>query len=230
MNWYPQNKEELERVIDSFLIINSEIKENVNGIIVPHAGYDFSGKIAGGAFSMLPKKEKAIVLGPSHYASFKGISGLDEIETPLGKLKTNQDNYPEVGYEHSIENQIPFLQKLGFSEITSLVIGKIDEEEAKNIAKELANKKDSVFIFSTDLSHFLSYEDAINKDKKTIDIIKNLDVDNWKNIDACGIYPLLILINLCKIKCWTPHLIEYKNSGDITRNKKSVVGYSSFWF
>ena len=76
----------------------------------------------------------------------------------------------------------------------------------------------------------MPYELAIKKDKQTIKIIEKLDFKNSEKIDACGKNPLLILMHLCKIKKYKPKLIEYKNSGDITKDKKSVVGYASFYF
>ncbi|MBU0894196.1 MAG: AmmeMemoRadiSam system protein B [Nanoarchaeota archaeon] len=228
--WYPQNKEELEKVVNLFLKKPKLKTDKIHGIIVPHAGYEFSGAIVGKAFALLPKNQKAIVLGPNHYVGFRGIRSLEKIETPLGKVKISENNYPKLDYEHSIDNQIPFLQKLGFKEILPLVIGQINQEEAKKIAKQLSKEKKVVFIFSTDLSHFLDYELAVKIDKQTINIIENLDSKNIEKIDACGRSTLFIAIELCKLKKYKPTLIEYKNSGNITGDKTSVVGYSSFYF
>lgn len=229
MNWYPQNKIELNIALKKYLI--GEPKESINGIIVPHAGYEYSGAIAGKAFSLLKNKnsKKAIILGPSHYVRFRGIACLSYIKTPLGEAKIPKNNYQKLEYEHSVINQVPFLQKLGFINILPLVVGQINEIEAKKIAKELG-KKDAIFVISSDLSHFEEYNKAKKIDLKTIEIIKSLDTKKVNEINACGIYPLLILMELCKIKNTKPILIEYKNSGDITGEKKSVVGYASFWF
>ncbi len=110
------------------------------------------------------------------------------------------------------------------------MVGEILPEQAKQTAEKLV-KQNSLFVFSTDLSHFLQYDNAKQRDKNTIKIIENLELDNWKNLDACGIYLLLILFYLCKILNTKPHLIEYKNSGDVTNDKyHGVVGYASFWF
>ncbi len=227
--WYPQNKNELEKTLDIFLKKPEIQFEKINGIIVPHAGYEFSGAIAGKGFSVFPKKERAIILAPSHYGDFRGISSLEKIETPLGKIKIIQNNYPKIEYEHAINNQIPFLQKLGFKEVLPLIVGVINKEKALEIAKEI-EKMNLPLVISTDLSHFLPYEKAIKVDRRTIEIIENLDLKNFEEIDACGNFPLLITMNLCKLKGWKPFLIEYKNSGNIIGNKNSVVGYASFWF
>ncbi len=229
MNWYPQKADELNRILKSFLK-NPEIDvKEVHGIIVPHAGYEFSGKIAGKAFALLPKKEKAIVISPSHYAVFHGLMSLENIETPLGEMKITENDYKKLNYEHAIDNEIPFLQKLGYSEVLPLVVGGISEKEAEKIAEELSNKPLPIII-STDLSHFLPYDIAVKKDRETIKIIEDLDLSRLKEIDACGIFPVMIAMYLCKQKGWQPHLIEYKNSQDIIGEGDGVVGYASFWF
>ncbi len=234
MNWYPTNKAELNKMLDGFLGKEARLKHEVHGLIIPHAGYFYSGAIAGKAFSCLKGKgKKAAVLSPSHYFPFSGVAAHNRTtwQTPLGEIKVAESNFEKVDIseEHAIGNQIPFLQKLGFKEILPLVIGEITIGEAKGIAKKLENF-DGFFIFSSDLSHFLPYEQATKKDRATIEIIKNSDTEKAHEIDACGIYPLFICLQLCKLKGWKPELVEYKNSGDITGDGKSVVGYASFVF
>ena len=87
-----------------------------------------------------------------------------------------------------------------------------------------------MIIISSDLSHFLAYEEACKKDKATIKAIQALNSGALNENSACGIFPLIILAELCKLKKWKPQLIEYKNSGDITSVKESVVGYASLVF
>ncbi|MBD3247192.1 AmmeMemoRadiSam system protein B [Candidatus Pacearchaeota archaeon] len=236
--WFPQDKEELNNVLEKFLKEKSKASiSNTHGLIVPHAGYEFSGKIAGKAFSLLKnsKKKKAIIIGPSHYMGFTGVKVLENIETPLGKIKLIPSNFNAIAFEnipheHSVKNQVPFLQKLGFEEILPLVVGDVGNEEAKKIANYISEIKNAVYIFSTDLSHFNNYNKAVKKDRNSIKIIKDLDLQNWEKIDACGSSALLVLMHLCKLKNWKPKLIEYKNSGDVTEDKSSVVGYASFYF
>lgn len=229
--WYPQNKEELNSLLNELLKGKPKNNKNIHGLITPHAGYAYSGKIAGKTYSLLKDKkfEKAVIFGPSHYTAFNGIASLDKIKTPLGEIKIIDNNLPKLPYEHSVENQIPFLQKLGAKEILPVVVGNLNEETAKKIAEDFSSFN-GLFIFSTDLSHFLPYEQAVKKDRETIKIIEELNIKEWKNLDACGKSPLLILMYLCKIKKFKPKLIEYKNSGDITGEKNSVVGYAGFWF
>jgi len=232
--WYPQNKQELNRTVNDYLKTGKH-KKTIKGLIVPHAGYEYSGAIAGQGFSLIKKNtiDKAIIIGPSHYVHlFDALTSNRKYwETPLGKINIFNKDFMtgDIDQEHSITNQIPFLQKLGIKEVMPLMIGKITNEQALEIAKKLAKIK-ALYIFSTDLSHFMPYEQAVATDKKSIKIIENLDFENAKYLDACGHFPLLILFHLCKLKKTSPKLIEYKNSGDIIEDKSSVVGYASFWF
>jgi len=235
-NWYPEDKKELNDLLEKSLSRGMNIKtREIHGIIVPHAGYEFSGGIAGKAYSFLKnsKQKKAIILAPSHYLPLNNATSHNESEwiTPLGKIKINQRGFPKqnISQEHAIDNQIPFLQKLGFNEILPLVIGKINQEEAKQIAEKII-MLGGVLIISTDLSHFLKYEEAKKKDDETIKVIENLNSEKIDENSACGIYPLMIAFELCKIRKYKPKLLEYKNSGDITGDKESVVGYASFRF
>ena len=236
--WYPEHKQELEDfIIKSFKqkASNKSIPKKINGLVVPHASYEYSGMIMGRAFSLLKNKgvKSAVVIGPSHYVYLYDAmtSNLKHWKTSLGEIKLFNKGFLEgdIEQEHSIKNQVPFLQKLNFKEIMPLMIGKITSEQALEIAKKIS-KINAVYIFSTDLSHFYTYEKANESDKITIKIIENLDFENFKFVDACGYFPLLVMMHLCKIKKIKPKLVEYKNSGDIVGDKSAVVGYASFYF
>jgi len=239
--WYPTDPKELNRMLDQFLKIDStRLKfksREIHGLIVPHAGYQYSGEIAGKAYSLLKNKKikRAIILAPTHQFGFQGIAKLPYAKTPLGKIKIIKSDIKEIpglNYEHAVDNQLPFLQKLDIEEILPIVVGYINEKEieqaANNILKYLNGE--SILIISTDLSHFLPYEEAVKKDKQTIRAIESLDPEQINENSACGFFPLLILVKICKIKKWKPKLIQYKNSGDITGDKSGVVGYGSLIF
>ncbi len=234
--WYPHEKERLEKELDRFLSEKTDKKlDKINGLIVPHAGYEFSGKVAGKAFSLIKDKKinRAVILGPSHYIPLSGVLTLnkEQWETSLGDVKTFDIDFKKakIEQEHSIDNQVPFLQRMGIREIMPLMVGEITNEQAIAIAEKLS-KIPALYVFSTDLSHFLPYEQAVKKDKETIRLIESLDLQNFHKIDACGFYPLLIMMHLCRLKGLKPQLVDYKNSGDITGEKDSVVGYASFYF
>ena len=234
--WYPLEKEELQELLSSYLdeeLAKRHKQKPEKGIIVPHASYEFSGKIAAQAYSKIKGAQRAIIFSPNHYFPLKGLVSHNESswETPLGKIKIipNDLRKANLNEEHAIDNQIPFLQKLNIQEILPIVVGQITLEEARIYAKQFEDFK-GVFIFSTDLSHFLDYDSAKARDNRTIKTIENLDLSNTDKIDACGIYPLLIFLQLAKLKGWKPKLLEYKNSADINNNKDKVVGYASFSF
>lgn len=252
MEWYPSNPEELKQTIEKYLTEAEkdkkvqEIKKSLgeenrelNGLIVPHAGYDFSGSVAAKAYSLLKDKEgkskfkKAIILAPSHQAIFRGVASVYKLETPLGEMPIMKNNYSPGSYEHAVDNQIPFLQYLGVEEVLPLVIGQVSMSEIDSISEEILKKKDkeTIIIVSTDLSHFLPYKQAQTIDKTSIRTIENLK-DDPEDIDACGRAALLIIMEACRQKNWKPELIEYKNSADTmpSLGKEQVVGYASMMF
>jgi hypothetical protein len=233
MGWYVQDKTELNSILENFLNHKTKkIYENINGVIVPHAGYEFSGKVAGKSYSFL-KAKRVLILAPNHYDYFKGVLTHNEKywQTPLGKISVIESDFKKINLkqEHSIDNQIPFLQKIGVEEILPLSVGKVSLEEAKEIANKIKNFNGK-FVVSTDLSHFHEEKEANLLDKRTIELIENLDMENYEKIDACGVYPLIVLMQLCKIKNWKPKLLEYKTSGSITDDFSNVVGYAGFVF
>ncbi len=234
--WYPLKKEELSELLSSYLdeeIAKRHKQKPVKGIIVPHAGYEFSGKIASKAYPYIKGAKRAIIFSPNHYFPLRGLVTHNESfwQTPLGKIKIIPSDLRKANLneEHAIDNQVPFLQKLNVEEILPIVVGEINQGEAKSYAKQFEDFK-GIFIFSTDLSHFLDYDSARARDNKTIKVIENLDINNKDKIDACGIYPLMIFLELAKLKGWKPKLLEYKNSGDINGIKDKVVGYAAFIF
>lgn len=241
-DWYPKNKEKLDEILNYCLNqeTNKKIKlDKINGLIVPHAGYAYSGAVAGKAFYLLKnsKNKTAVILSPSHYIPMLGVMSHNKSTwmTPIGGIKIMKNDFikTDISQEHAIDNEIPFLQKLGFKEILPLLVGELTSKDTSNLAKQLLPYLDnSTLIVSSDLSHFLQYEEAVKKDRETIKAIENLNSKELLKIgnSACGIYPLLILAELCKLKSWHPKLIEYKNSGDITGDKGGVVGYASFIF
>jgi AmmeMemoRadiSam system protein B len=239
--WYSENKKELENFIKNCFNQKLDLKgvsKQINGLIVPHAGYSYSGNVAGKAYSIIKnskeKAKKAVILGPSHYIYLNEAVTYNQNSwpTPLGEIKTFNSGFRvlNIKNEHSIDNQVPFLQMLGLKEILPLMIGDITFDYAKETAKKISMIKNAVYIISSDLSHFLKYEDALEIDKKTIEIIENINKKEFRKIDACGIFPILILFELCNILNTKPKLLEYKNSGDVTGEKSQVVGYASFYF
>ncbi|MEM2954512.1 MAG: AmmeMemoRadiSam system protein B [Candidatus Nanoarchaeia archaeon] len=242
--FYSGSKENLKLQIEEFLNKAKNFKIKPKCIIVPHAGYEYSGKIAAFGYKQLlnltKKNWKIILLGPSHYFSFFGavFSNFEIWRTPFGDIKAIQPKISEQIFEfteahipeHCLEVQMPFLQYvLKNIEIMPLLLGEINP---RDLAKEINSylDKNTLLVISSDLSHYHSYKDAYKIDTLTNNIISNLDIENAKQIDACGKTAIITGLYLAKLNNWKCKLLAYANSGDMTNEKNKVVGYSSFAF
>ena len=263
-SFYSSNKEELSASILSALQnSNTFPKENVNALIVPHAGYIFSGDVAAEAYATLHRKYKNIfILGSSHSMNFDGASiySVGNYTTPLGEVKVNHIIVSELmnsskyfGFnpeahkkEHTIEVQLPFLQTIYGDElnIIPIIIATSNINTIKAISEALQPyfNDENLFVISSDLSHYPSYEHANDVDRQTLDSIKNgsakefiekLAKNEESNItqlqtSACGWSSILTLLYLTQNAHYKYELLKYKNSGDTSfGDKKRVVGYSA---
>lgn len=139
------------------------------------------------------------------------------------------EDTPET-WEHSIEVQLPFLQRvLGCFKIVPVTFGKVDPEEAARALADLVDDH-TLVVASTDLSHFHSHDEASRLDAGCVRAICAMDFDDMPAQEACGRTPVLALMHLARIKGWTPHLLDSRNSGDVTGDKTRVVGYASIAF
>ncbi|MBS3137380.1 AmmeMemoRadiSam system protein B [Candidatus Woesearchaeota archaeon] len=277
--FYPRSKAEIKAMLDHFFnYVNldkefakykNELKQKfsnskrgkINGIIVPHAGWIYSGLTAAYAYDLLKeyKFKKFILIGPNHTA-YLNNAAIDENnfwQTPLGRIKVlnyekNHENKSSDVHklfddklfilssipheqEHDLEVQAPFLQYLfnGSIEILPIIIGDLDLKQLEKASDRLLNlyDDDTLFIISTDLSHYQQQQQANRLDKNTIEVINSLSFDRFEEIDACGKNPLLIAMFLCKKLKTRPLMLKYTTSGDITKDySKGVVGYVSMVF
>ncbi|MFA6072577.1 MAG: AmmeMemoRadiSam system protein B [Candidatus Woesearchaeota archaeon] len=250
--FYPADRQSLSVLVEKLLKskkINEKISklDNIHGLIVPHAGYEFSGLIAAAGYEKILGKQfhRVVILCPNHsiFLNKIAIDGNESWLTPLGPVLLDKDAISKLNYEifissstshqleHAIEVQIPFIQKiLPQFKIVPLIVGLLDEKAIELAANNLIKLAgpETLFIISTDLSHFLTLHEAEKEDAKTINNIATLNYTG--KLNACGANSLKILELMCKQKKWTPKLIEYTNSGRITNDKSKVVGYASFWF
>jgi hypothetical protein len=237
--FYPGQKEELRAMIEDFLSDIPEQEGKLRGVIVPHAGYVYSGKVAAHAYALMKqfrdKKMKIILLGPAHYVYLDDVAADEHSawETPLGTVKIAENDYPKSKSshrkEHCLEVQVPFLQLiLDKFEIIPLVAGDVNPKSvSKKIVKQWSD--DSFLVISSDLSHFYDYNTANKLDSTTIKAIESLNYDNMEESgDACGKIPVLTAIDIAKQFGWRCRLLCRKNSGDVTGDKGNVVGYASF--
>jgi len=245
--FYPGGASSLAANVDDLLSqAQAKAARRPRALICPHAGYRYSGKMAAESFSQLRGEsyEQVILMGPSHRVMFRGValSDMDAFETPLGQLPLTANlatlarsrpfvctNAPHEE-EHAIEVELPFLQRtLGKFTLSPLVFGEVDELA---VAQELGSwvSPSTLFIVSSDLSHYHDYEKAVPLDRSTIDSILRLDIEAVSQAEACGRSPLATLLQLATWQNWEPQLLGYENSGDTAGDKERVVGYTAIAF
>jgi len=263
--FYPSSAKELEAMIDEFLnnVDLPQLEPNIRAIIVPHAGYVYSGQVAAYAYKALMGKSisRVVLIGNSHQEYFDGISIYPQgyFETPLGKIEIDADFSQKLMEkdkgiyfresaqltEHSLEVQLPFLQKaLKDFKIVPMILGN-EEDSIDILVNALGGLIDNhtLIVVSSDLSHYPSYEDAKYSDgkvieailtgkreefKKTISALEKEGISNLQTC-ACAKDSIEALLDLMKDK--NIKLLKYANSGDTALGEKSrVVGYASIVF
>jgi len=244
--FYPGNAEELSMMVESFLNTPEDKKiSHLKALIVPHAGYIYSGQTAGYGFKQLEGKnyETVILIGASHQVFVNGftIDDVTHYKTPLGLVelspkveelrKEDYYNYVEAPKEHSLEVELPFLQKtLKDFKIIPVLTGNTDPMILAAVLRKYVDDK-TLIVVSTDLSHYHTYEEAKELDNKCTDSIPALEISKTAaECEACGKIPILTLMLIAKDLGWKGELLDYRNSGDTAGDKSKVVGYSSIAF
>lgn len=244
-SWYPGEKNQLNSALDGYLS-KAEINpvSNLHALIVPHAGYVYSAPVAAYAYKLLEGKQydTIIVIGPDHHIGFNGawIPDATHFETPLGlvelspkvsELRKNKifTDIPESrDQEHSVEIQLPFLQKTlkpGFK-LIPIVAGRVKPEDLAAALKPLIDDR-TLIVASSDLSHYHPYEEAKKLDAVCTTNAPEINIEAMNSCDACGITPIMTLLYIARDLNWTGQLLDYRNSGDTAGDKSSVVGYMS---
>lgn len=244
--FYPGDKKGLSETIEQFFSNTKRSSDKkIRALIIPHAGYIYSGQTAAWGYRQLGEKEKNhfVLIGPSHSYYFPGLaaSATKYWETPLGRIKqvSRPDDKKNILsndsshlHEHCLEVQLPFLQYLyhDFSISAFLTGAEIDYNSASNFF--LANYPQSTFIISSDLSHYLSEKEAREKDKKTIGALLKIDLDYFKKEEntACGKEGILIGLTMAKRMGWRGKLIYYDTSATASKDTGAVVGYAAIGF
>ncbi len=219
-------------------------------VIAPHAGFTYSGPIAGSAFAAWQAArgsiKRVVVAGPSHRQRFKGIAipTADYFATPLGLVPLDADAleklraFPQVTemdsafrHEHSIETHLPFLQEaLGEFSLIPLVVGEASPRDIAQAFNLFWDDPDTVFSVSSDLSHFLSYDEAVKLDTLTTRAIENNFPHDIAPDQACGRIPILGLLHLAGRHKLTARALDVRNSGDTMGDRSRVVGYGAYAF
>jgi len=221
----------------------------IKAIIVPHAGYIYSGPVAASAYARLAALrdtiKRVILLGPVHRVPVRGLAlpGATAFATPLGEIEIDYPavasivNMPQVvissaahAQEHSLEVQLPFLQSvLDDFTLLPLAVGDATAEEVAEVLDVLWGGPETLIVISSDLSHFLPYQAAQEIDSRTVENILSLR-GALSHEQACGGTPVNGLILSARKHHLQPHLLDLRNSGDTAGDKSRVVGYASFAF
>lgn len=219
----------------------------VRGLIVPHAGYRYSGPVAASGFRQLQAEasqpRRVYLLGPAHYVHVYGVgmAPYDAFETPLGRVAQDQAAIAALDRlgptyrllaaphepEHCLEVELPFLQQvLGDFKLVAMLCGQPPVEQ---VARDLAQclQPEDLVVVSSDLSHFHRYEEARQLDLRLLDSVLAGDLAGVAEGEACGLQPILILMQLAQLKGWKPTLLDYRNSGDTGGDPWRVVGYAA---
>jgi AmmeMemoRadiSam system protein B len=219
-------------------------------IIAPHAGYQFSGPIAGSAFRPWRQHQaqiqQVILIGPSHYASFAGLalSQHGVWRTPLGEVtvaaKTVERicHLPGVHFaeeahlpEHSLEVELPFLQTtLKSFSVVPILTGEVSDDDVAELIGLLWDEPGTVFVISSDLSHYYDYNTASQMDRATADAIEELQPSQIHPSQACGRLAIQGLLQVAEDKKCQSVTVDLRNSGDTAGSKDRVVGYGAFTF
>jgi len=262
-SFYPADAKELTEMVDGFLAKATvpDIKDPLIALISPHAGYPYSGGVAAYSYALLKgrKFSRVVIIAPSHYEAFDFASVYDgdAYATPLGRIPVDKEfarklaaspalklssrgHIPTQEHsEHSLEVQLPFLQRtLGDFKLVPVIMGEQDYESSRAVgvalAKLIGNSSDTLIIASSDLSHYHPYDEAVVLDHKALNAITSWDyLSASRNFErrvweACGGAPIVAaMIAAERLGANDARLLKYANSGDVTGDRSRVVGYGA---
>ncbi len=249
--FYPDDPRVLQKQLESFLQDGNPAADHPKALIVPHAGYIYSGPIAASAYRLLrgmrDQIRRVVLLGPAHRVAFQGLAATsaDYFSTPLGLVKIDQAavqailTLPQVRVideahreEHSLEVQLPFLQNVlgdDFS-LVPLVVGDADSDSVAEVIESLWGDRETLILISSDLSHYLDYETARRIDSTTSQAIEALNPQAIAYEQACGRNPVNGLLLAARHHKLHARTLDLRNSGDTAGDRDRVVGYGAYAF
>ncbi len=248
--FYPNDGAKLHEWVRRFLREGHAAETLPKAVIAPHAGFLYSGPIAGSAFAAWAAAhdsiKRVVVAGPSHRHRFNGIAipSSDYFATPLGLVPVDTDAmqqlraFPQIvemdsafRHEHCIETHLPFLQEaLGEFSLVPLVVGNASPRDMVQALNLFWDDPATVFSISSDLSHYLPYDEAVKLDALTTRAIENDLPHDIAPDQACGRIPILGLLHLAGRHKLTAHTLDVRNSGDTSGDRSRVVGYGAYAF
>jgi len=248
--FYPADPRELHSMVTGLLKKANTSGEIPKALIVPHAGYIYSGPIAATAYALLVQARdilnRVVLLGPSHRVGFTGLalSSASFFVTPLGKVAVDPTaratlaGLPQVRVldqahlqEHSLEVHLPFLQEvLGEFTLVPLVVGDADPESVAAVLERLWGGPETLIVVSSDLSHYHDYETARRLDTATSHAIEDLMPEAIHHEHACGRNPVNGLLTVIRRRKMSSRTLDLRNSGDTAGSRDRVVGYGAYAF
>ena len=243
--FYPADPDVLRTTVDDLVgdAVVAALDISPRLVIVPHAGYVYSGSTAAAAYRLLQDltdlPRRIVLVGPSHFVPFAGMAGSGDtaFRTPLGDVRLDDDLVARAALEpnpgahageHSLEVQLPFLQRvLGEFSFLPLLTGRIEYQRAAEVLDGLLDDG-VVGVISSDLSHYLDYETAVQRDERTAAAITALAPDDLGWDDACGVTGVQAALAVAASRSWACRLLDIRNSGDTAGDRARVVGYGAF--
>ena len=247
--FYPADPVQLSALINALLRqVTPSNFPPPKALIVPHAGYVFSGPIAASAYALLmPVRDiikRVVLLGPSHYVSFEGLAAtsVGAFATPLGDVEVDVEAVRRIcslrqvvvlneahEREHALEVQLPFLQTvLNTFKLVPLAVGRASAEEISEVLDALWGGTETRFVISSDLSHYFDYETARHSDHVTAKAIEALKPGRIGEDQACGRNPICGLLQTARQHGLHARTVDLRNSGDTSGPRDQVVGYGAF--
>lgn len=248
--FYPAYAHELQNMVNQLLSASHAVGPVPKALIVPHAGYIYSGAIAATGYAqLLPESDRirrVILLGPSHRVAFTGVaaSSAHYFTTPLGDVAVDRPAVDDIASlprvvvsdiaharEHSLEVHLPFLQTvLKDFTMVPLVVGEVASSEVGAVLGKLWGGEETVIIVSSDLSHFHDYDTARHFDTLTSKAIETLRPEDIQYEQACGRNPINGLLYVARQRGLRAQTLDLRNSGDTAGSKDRVVGYGTYVF
>jgi len=246
--FYAKSADELVRSVTMMLdAVPATLGPAPKALIVPHAGYVYSGPVAASAYAELrpyhDRYRRVVLLGPSHRVPFRGLAMTNAaaFRTPLGDVRIDHEavtglDIPGLGLadaphaaEHSLEVQLPFLLNvLGDFALVPLVVGDAAPALVARVLDALWDGPETLIVISSDLSHYLAYDDACEVDARTCEAIEHFDAERLDHDMACGATPVAGLLLAARRRGLDIRTLDLRNSGDTSGDKGAVVGYGAW--
>ena len=258
--WYPRSAHDLAAAVDVYVDAAADLAGDLMALVAPHAGLMYSGPVAAHAYRLLRGRtfDRVVLVGPSHFVGFEGVAAFPggAFQTPLGMAAIDEASVDELANavpfvtkdavvhvrEHSLEMQLPFVQRLAPSAaIVPLLIGHQTASVADRLASALADvfrsRPRTLLVASSDLSHYRDAETARRLDGVVLDCLARFDPDGLQRAldanpeHACGGGPMVAVLRAARLMgARDARVLRYGDSGDISGDKRAVVGYAAAAF